>query len=61
MAWTCTLNEGRDRNPGDTSRIPSRELPRGSLNEGRDRNPGDTATETGPASRLCVAQRRPGP
>ena len=41
------LNEGRDRNPGDTGRPASVSMMRGgissSLNEGRDRNPGDTA------------------
>ena len=38
-----TLNEGRDRSPGDRrawGRLPP--LPAGTLNEGRDRSPGDS-------------------
>ena len=41
----CTLNEGRDRNPGDTGSLnaDADSRPR-TLNEGRDRNPGDTGS-----------------
>ena len=47
MPAVAALNEGRDRNPGDTRRaattVPSHRRCL-SLNEGRDRNPGDTRT-----------------
>ena len=63
MATATTLNEGRDRSPGDRRAFDSRRRPGRSpggsisydretastLNEGRDRSPGDTH-----------AQRRPG-
>ena len=38
-----TLNEGRDRSPGDSSAGAGRlRLLRRTLNEGRDRSPGDS-------------------
>ena len=42
-----TLNEGRDRNPGDTRSPSTRSASSASLNEGRDRNPGDTGKRDG--------------
>ena len=65
-AITCSmrcgtpLNEGRDRDPGDTSCPYQCGARSRALNEGRDRDPGDTrgkAHETGVGR---DAQRRPG-
>ena len=52
------LNEGRDRNPGNTSRSGHHNRAhRTTLNEGRDRNPGDTISELAPARGLAVHDR----
>ena len=54
------LNEGRDRDPGDTPK-PSHDCRgTGPLNEGRDRDPGDTSGSLGSPWAISAAQRRPG-
>ncbi len=39
--WGATLNEGRDRSPGDSCLILMLRWVLPPLNEGRDRSPGD--------------------
>ena len=57
----CTLNEGRDVNPGrHTTSAPGHHARHRPLNEGRDVNPGDTRLMDAKAPVSERAQRRPG-
>ena len=54
------LNEGRDRDPGDTTENAACPGCSCALNEGRDRDPGDTSPVARSSLPLSHAQRRPG-
>ena len=54
--WGATLNEGRDRSPGDSCLILMLRWVLPPLNEGRDRSPRRQARPRLAASRFWIAQ-----
>ena len=61
VLFSRSLNEGRDRSPGDTISGTLLAVWCSSLNEGRDRSPGDTVPTAVLPTFALFAQRRPGP